>query len=165
MELDRHDHEQYMALALEQARLAAIFGEVPVGAVLVRGNEILAKNFNRREMEGNPLSHAEMAVIHEAARHVKSWRLTETTLYVTLEPCLMCAGAIIQARIPHLVFGASDPKAGACGSVLNAIDNAKWNHRVHVLSGVQADSCSHILHQFFKDLRENESKHNTQPAS
>ena len=144
---------EYMRLALEQARKAAAQGEVPIGAVLVRGGHILAQAHNLRETWQDPTAHAEMVVIREAATQSGSWRLTDTTLYVTLEPCVMCIGAIILARIPRLVFGATDLKAGACGSILNVPAERRLNHRVEILSGVLEGESQELLQTFFKNLR------------
>ncbi len=143
-----------MHMALEEAHKAALCGEVPVGAVLVRDQTILARNFNRREQYQDPLAHAELSVIQEAAKKLKTWRLTDTTLYVTLEPCMMCAGAIIQARIHMLVFGAWDPKAGACGSLFNGLEVPGLNHRVEMIPDVLKDPCRDILQDFFRELRQ-----------
>ena len=143
-----------MRLALEQARKAVAKGEVPIGAVLVRDDQVLAQAHNFRETWQDPTAHAEMVAIREAATQVGSWRLTDTTLYVTLEPCAMCIGAIILARIPRLVFGGLDPKAGACGSVLNVPAERRLNHRVEVVGGVLEQECQKLLRAFFKILRE-----------
>lgn len=145
---------EYMRLALEQARKASAQGEVPIGAVLVRDSQILAQAHNFRELWQDPTAHAEMVVIREAATQSGSWRLTDTTLYVTLEPCAMCIGAIILARIPRLVFGAMDPKAGACGSILNVPAERRLNHRVEVVGGVLEQECQELLQTFFKNLRD-----------
>jgi len=144
-----------MRLALEQARKAVAKGEVPIGAVLVRDDQVLAQAHNFRETWQDPTAHAEMVAIREAATQVGSWRLTDTTLYVTLEPCAMCIGAIILARIPRLVFGGLDPKAGACGSVLNVPAERRLNHRVEVVGGVLEQECQKLLQAFFKNLRDN----------
>ena len=148
------DHTTFMQLALKEAKNAALCGEVPVGAVLVRGQTILARNFNRREFHQDPLAHAELSVIQEAAQKLKSWRLTGTTLYVTLEPCMMCAGAIIQARIQTLVFGTYDPKAGACGSLLNVLEIPGLNHKIKMIPEVLKNPCRDILQDFFRELRQ-----------
>ena len=144
-----------MRLALEQARKAVAKGEVPIGAVLVRDDQVLAQAHNFRETWQDPTAHAEMVAIREAATQVGSWRLTDTTLYVTLEPCAMCIGAIILARIPRLVFGGLDPNAGACGSVLNVPAERRLNHRVEVVGGVLEQECQKLLQAFFKNLRDN----------
>jgi tRNA(adenine34) deaminase len=144
----------YMRLALEQARKASARGEVPIGAVLVRNDQVLAQAHNFRESWQDPTAHAEMVAIREAATQSGSWRLTDTTLYVTLEPCAMCIGAVILARIPRLVFGAMDPKAGACGSILDVPAERRLNHRVEIVSGVLEQDSQELLQTFFKNLRE-----------
>ena len=145
---------EYMRLALEQARKASVQGEVPIGAVLVRDEQVLARAHNFRENWQDPTAHAEMVAIREAATQSGSWRLTDATLYVTLEPCAMCIGAIILARISRLVFGAFDPKAGACGSILNVPMEKKLNHRVEITSGVLEQESQELLQAFFKNLRQ-----------
>lgn len=144
----------YMRLALEQARKASAQGEVPIGAVLVRDDQVLAQAHNFRETWQDPTAHAEVVAIREAATQSGSWRLTDTTLYVTLEPCAMCIGAIILARIPRLVFGAMDPKAGACGSIFDLPVERKLNHRVEVVGGVLEQESQELLQTFFKSLRQ-----------
>jgi len=143
-----------MQEALVEARRAAAMGEVPVGAVLVREGTIIARGHNRRELDGDPLSHAELLAIREGARRVGDWRLEETALFVTLEPCAMCAGAIVLARIPLVVYGARDPKAGAAGSLMNLLQDIRLNHRCEIVEGVLARECGALLKEFFKDLRE-----------
>ena len=150
-----HDNDLvFMRLALEQARKASAQGEVPIGALLVRDNQVLTQAHNFRETWQDPTAHAEMVAIREAATQSGSWRLTGTTLYVTLEPCAMCIGAIILARIPRLVFGALDPKAGACGSVLNVPVERRLNHRVEIIGGVLEQESQELLQTFFKNLRQ-----------
>ncbi len=144
----------YMRLALAEARKASAHGEVPIGAVLVRDDQVLAQAHNFRELWQDPTAHAEVVAIREAATQSGSWRLTDTTLYVTLEPCAMCVGAIILARIPRLVFGALDQKAGACGSILNVPAEQRLNHRVEVIGGVLERDSQELLQAFFKRLRE-----------
>ncbi len=146
-----------MQKALEMAKRAFEMKEVPVGAVVVHQNQILAWGWNRRESLQDPTAHAELLAIQEAAKRLGSWRLTETTLYVTLEPCPMCAGAIIQSRIPRIVFGTKDSKAGACGSVCDLSTGYPFNHRFKVTSGVLQDDCRNILQRFFGMLREVQS--------
>lgn len=145
----------YMQLALEKARLAPALGEVPIGAVLVLDGQVLAQVHNFREIWQDPTAHAEVVAIREAATKLGTWRLTGTTLYVTIEPCSMCAGAIIQARVSRLVFGAKDPKAGACGSVFNLPDERRLNHKVQVVSGVLELESQELMQRFFRGLREN----------
>jgi len=150
-----HDTDlAFMRMALEQACRAASLGEVPIGAVLVRDGRALSQAHNFRETWQDPTAHAEMVAIREAATQSGSWRLTDTTMYVTLEPCAMCIGAIILARIPRLVFGALDPKAGACGSILNVPAERRLNHRVEVIGGVLEQESQELLQTFFKNLRE-----------
>ncbi len=146
--------QDFMRLALDQANQAFAMGEVPVGAVLVKEGEVIATGFNRREVDQDPTGHAEMIAIREASSRIGSWRLNDTTLYVTLEPCAMCAGALIQARITRLVFGAFDLKAGACGSICDVLAEPRFNHRVVVRSRVLADECGTILQIFFQELRQ-----------
>jgi len=143
----------FMRVALEQAAQSAAIGEVPIGAVLVHQNTIVAQSHNHRETWQDPTAHAELIVIREGAKMLGRWRLIDTTLLVTLEPCAMCLGAIILARIPRLVFGATDPKSGACGSVLDFASNPRLNHRVEVVGGVLAEDSQRMLTQFFKAIR------------
>lgn len=143
------DHEIYMRRALYEARQAFEEEEVPVGAVIVRDGEIIASAHNQREQLRDPTAHAEMIAITQAAASVGSWRLEKCQLYVTLEPCPMCAGAIVQARIPLIVFGAFDPKAGACGSLFTITSDTRLNHRAAQISGVLAPECAAILTEFF----------------
>lgn len=147
------DDRQLMALALEEARRAAIQGEVPVGAVLVLGGEVIAARGNERERRHDPTAHAEMLVLRDAAAILGGWRLSEATLYVTIEPCPMCAGAIVLARIKRLVYGADDPKAGAAGTILNIVDHPALNHRPEVRAGVMAAEASRLLQDFFAPKR------------
>ena len=144
--------ETYMARALELARQAADRGEVPVGCVIVRGDRIVGEGSNRREQQRNALCHAELEAIAAACEELGGWRLWDCTLYVTLEPCPMCAGAIVNARIPRVVFGASDPKCGACGSVCDLF-SMDFNHHPQVEKGVLADQAGALLSEFFRDLR------------
>jgi len=142
--------ENAMDLAIDQARLASKLGETPVGAALLWGEEVIAEAHNLRETRSDPLAHAECLVIAEAARKLKRWRLCEATLVVTLEPCLMCMGAVLQARIPRIVFGASDPKAGAAGTLYDLSDDPRLNHKVQVARGLRAGECAKILQDFFQ---------------
>lgn len=143
----------FMRTALEEAARATAIGEVPIAALIVHKGNILACSHNYREVWQDPTAHAEMIVIRAAAKVLTSWRLVDTTLYVTVEPCAMCLGAIILARIPRVVFGAPDPKAGACGSVLNFTNEPRLNHRVEVSGGVLEEESQTLLKQFFKQLR------------
>ncbi len=147
------DHARWMELALEEARLGAGRGEVPVGAVVVCGDQVVARDHNRTREEADPTAHAEIRVLREAAANQGDWRLTDCTLYVTLEPCAMCAGAIVLARIERLVFAAHDPKAGMCGSLGNLVQDERLNHRVTVESGVLADESGELLREFFREKR------------
>ena len=148
-----HDDDAFMREALLDAARAASRGDVPVGAVLVRDGAILARGGNAREHRQDPTAHAELMVIRDAAHKLQSWRLTDTTMYVTLEPCLMCAGAMLLARIPRLVFGAPDPKAGACGSLFSVHEDSRLNHRIDVTRGIRERECGDLLQQFFQQLR------------
>lgn len=147
------EHERWMQVALSEARRAYALDEVPIGAVLVRDGAILASGHNERISHCDPTAHAELVVIRRAATIVKDWRLEGCTLYTTLEPCPMCAGAIVLARIPTVVFGAPDPKAGACGTLFNLTNDARLNHRCQVIGGVLADECGVVLTQFFQEQR------------
>ena len=142
-----------MRVALEEAARAPAIGEVPIAAVVVRGDQILSQAHNYRELWQDPTAHAEVIAIRAAATALGTWRLTETTLYVTVEPCSMCLGAIILARIPRVVFGAWDPKAGACGSVFDLTHEPKLNHRVEVLGGLLEQESQTLIQQFFRRLR------------
>jgi tRNA(adenine34) deaminase len=148
------DDALYMALALEQARLAGGEGEVPIGAVVVCDGAVVAHGRNARESAADPTAHAEMIAIREAAARLGRWRLSGCTLYVTLEPCPMCAGALVNARIDRLVYGAADPKAGATGTLYDLSADPRLNHRFEVASGVLEEECSQVLKEFFRDLRD-----------
>lgn len=147
-------HEHFMREALVEARSAFEKEEVPVGAVIVMNGTIIGRGHNLKETSSDPTCHAEMVAIREAARYLGSWRLSGATMYVTLEPCPMCAGALIQARVDRLVFGCFDPKAGACGSLLNLAQDPRFNHRLEVISGVLEEECRSLLKGFFQRLRE-----------
>jgi tRNA(adenine34) deaminase len=144
----------FMRMALEEAARAQAVGEVPIAAVIVRGSRVLAQAHNYRELWQDPTAHAEVIAIRAAAVALGTWRLTDTTLYVTVEPCSMCIGAIILARVSRIVFGAWDPKAGACGSVFDLSSEPKLNHQVLVTGGVLEQECQSLVRKFFKDLRE-----------
>ena len=146
--------EGYVLAALREAEQAAREDEVPVGAVIVHDGRIIGRGHNQREMLTDPTAHAEMIAITQAAAALESWRLEKTTLYVTLEPCLMCAGAIVNARIPRVVFGARDPRAGACGSLYQVGLDARLNHRFEVEGGVLEKECATILQEFFARKRQ-----------
>jgi tRNA(adenine34) deaminase len=144
----------FMGEALREARKATELDEVPVGAVIVQNGEVIGRGHNLRETSQDPTDHAEMIAIREAARHTGFWRLCDSTLYVTLEPCVMCMGAIILARIPRLVFGCRDPRAGAVGSIYNLAEDERFNHRVEVTEGIEQETCSQMLSDFFSSLRQ-----------
>ncbi|MDE0484848.1 MAG: tRNA adenosine(34) deaminase TadA [Candidatus Poribacteria bacterium] len=143
----------WMEKALELARQASEKGEVPIGAILIKDDTCVAAAHNLREQSGNPIAHAEMLAIQEASQKLGNWRLTDTTLYVTLEPCPMCAGAIVLARIPKVVFAADDPKAGAAGTIYNILQDERLNHQVELVRGVCAEESSVLLKSFFKNRR------------
>jgi len=147
--------ELYMKKALELAEIAAEQGEVPVGAIVVKrsSGEIIGRGFNRREYGRSPLTHAELVAIEEASRNLGGWRLMGCELFVTLEPCPMCTGAIINSRIERVVFGAYDKKSGCAGSVINLFESGMFNHNVNVTGGITEDKCASILTEFFRDLR------------
>jgi tRNA(adenine34) deaminase len=148
-----NDDERYMREALTEAQRALELGEVPVGAVAVRDGVIIARGHNLRETRRDPTAHAEMIAIQQASQVLRGWRLLGTTLYCTLEPCAMCAAAMVHARLPRLVYGASDPKAGSAGSVLNLTASPQLNHRIEVIGGVLAEESEAILARFFQRLR------------
>lgn len=150
--------EYFMSQALEQAEKAKEIGEVPIGAVIVKDGEIIAVGFNKRETLKNPLAHAEILAIEQASIALDSWRLLDCTMYVTIEPCAMCAGAIVNSRIQRLVIGAMDPKMGACGSIIDLVRHEKFNHRVELEVGVLEDECSKIMKDFFKELRDRKKR-------
>lgn len=146
--------KNYMQMAIAEARKAEQLGEVPIGAVIVHDDKIIARAHNLRESTQNATTHAELSAIQDACKALNSWRLEETTLYVTLEPCPMCAGAILQSRIPRVVYGARDPKGGCVHSLYNLLNDARFNHEAEVIEGVLADECGQILTSFFKAIRE-----------
>jgi tRNA(adenine34) deaminase len=147
------DDQRWMRLALAEAERAAAMGEVPVGAVVVCGDEVVGRGHNRREVDADPLAHAELLALREAARTVGGWRLSGCTMYVTLEPCAMCAGALVASRVDRLVYGAADPKAGYCGSLGDLVRDERLNHRLEVAPGVLEDECGDLLKRFFEGLR------------
>lgn len=149
----QRSHDYWMAKAVDEARKAEAKGEVPIGCVIVHDGRIIARAHNLRESKQDPAAHAELLAIRKAARKLASWRLLDTTLYVTLEPCLMCMGAIILARIPRVVFGCFDPKAGAAGSLYDLSNDTRLNHRFELISGVRGGECSRQLSEFFAALR------------
>ena len=143
----------WMRLALEEANRALETGDVPIGAIAVRGGEIIGRGYNRREADHDPTAHAELLAIREASQAIGHWRLDGVTLYCTLEPCTMCAGAMILARLPRLVYAAIDPKAGAAGSIMDVLRHAQLNHRVEVVGGLLADEAGEQIRAFFRSLR------------
>ena len=145
--------EKYMREAIRQAKKAYLIGEVPIGCVIVCQDKIIGRGYNRRTIDKNPLAHAELTAIRKASRKMGDWRLEGCTMYVTLEPCQMCAGAIVQARITEVVLGSMNPKAGCGGSILNILEMPEFNHQVQVKRGVLAEECTHMLTTFFKELR------------
>jgi len=145
--------EYYMRLALREAERALDHDDVPVGAVIVKDGEVIGAGHNERELRNDPTAHAETLALREASAAVGSWRVLDAVMYVTLEPCAMCAGAIVLSRLPRLVFGANDPKAGAAGSVLDVLDEPRLNHRPQVESGLLAEECANLLRSFFAPRR------------
>jgi len=154
----------YMREALKQAKVAYLMGEVPVGAVIVKDGRIISKGHNMKESLADPTAHAEMIAIKRATEALKGWRLSDCTMYVTMEPCSMCAGAILQSRMRRLVFGTKDEKAGACGSKVNLLQHDLFNHNVEIVDGVLESECSGILVGFFKLLRESKNYENKSAA-
>ncbi|MFD1032907.1 tRNA adenosine(34) deaminase TadA [Metaplanococcus flavidus] len=154
MELDQH----YMSLAIEEAKKAGAKGEVPIGAVIVHDGNVIARAHNLRETSRNAVTHAELMAIQQACETLDNWRLEDTILYVTLEPCPMCAGAILQSRIPRVVYGARDAKAGCVDSLYRLLNDERFNHQCEVKENVLADECGGLLTQFFRDLREKKKK-------
>ncbi len=148
------EDERFMKEAIRQAKKAASLDEVPIGCVITAGNKIIARDYNRRNTDKSVLAHAEIAAIKKAARVTGDWRLEECTLYVTLEPCQMCAGAIVQARIPRVVIGAMNAKAGCAGSICNLLQEPRFNHQAEITYGVLQTQCSEMLTQFFIELRQ-----------
>lgn len=146
-------HEKYMKEALKQAKKAYKLGEVPIGCVIVYQDKIIGRGYNRRNTDKNTLAHAEITAINKASKFIGDWRLEDCTLYVTLEPCQMCSGAIVQARIPKVVIGCMNPKAGCAGSVLNILQMSEFNHQVETVTGILEAECSDMLTTFFKELR------------
>lgn len=146
--------ELFMKAAIDEAKKAETIGEVPIGAVIVKDGEIIAKAYNLRETEQRAIAHAELLAIDDACQKLGTWRLSETTLYVTLEPCPMCAGAIVLSRVDRVVYGAKDPKGGCAGTLMNLLQEERFNHTAEVTSGVLEDECAALLSNFFKGLRE-----------
>lgn len=145
--------EKYMKAAIKLAKKAALLDEVPIGCVIVYENKIIGRGYNRRNTDKTTLGHAELTAIKKASKYIGDWRLEGCTMYVTLEPCQMCAGAIVQARITNVVIGSMNPKAGCAGSILNILEHPAFNHQVNVKRGVLVNECSTMLSEFFKNLR------------
>ena len=154
----RKSREYYMKEAIRQARKAEAIEEVPIGCVIEREGKIIARGYNRRNIDHSVLKHAEITAIQKACRKLGDWRLEDCTLYVTLEPCQMCAGAIVQARIPRVVIGAMNPKAGSAGSVINLLQMREFNHQAEIEKGVMEEDCSALLSHFFVELRRKKAK-------
>ncbi len=148
------DHYQFMQMAIEEAKKAEAIHEVPVGAVVVYRGEVIGTGYNLRESTQDPTAHAEMIAIRQAAQHLEGWRLEECSLYVTLEPCPMCAGAIIQSRIECVIYGTDDPKAGCAGSLMNLLQDERFNHQTEVIAGIEQTHCRQLLTNFFQTLRQ-----------
>lgn len=154
------EEEKYMKEAIRQARKAWKLQEVPIGCVIVKDGKIIARGYNRRNTDKNTLAHAEILAIRKASRVVGDWRLEDCTMYITLEPCQMCAGAIVQARIPRVIIGSRNPKAGCAGSILNLLQVPEFNHQVELTEGILEEECSSMLSNFFRELRERRKKPN-----
>lgn len=154
MEQNKKQDEKYMKEAIRQAKKAYALEEVPIGCVIVHKDKIIGRGYNRRIVDKNVLSHAELTAIRKACKKIDDWRLEECTMYVTLEPCQMCSGAIVQARIPRVVVGCMNPKAGCAGSILNLLNMKEFNHQVDLTTGVLGEECSGMMKQFFRELRE-----------
>lgn len=150
--------EKYMKEAIRQAEKAWKIEEVPIGCVIVYEGKVIGRGYNRRTTDKNPLAHAEMAAIKKASKKMGDWRLEDCTLYVTLEPCQMCSGAIVQARVKRVVIGCMNPKAGCAGSILNLLQVDRFNHQVEITSGVLEEECSQMMKGFFKELREKQKR-------
>lgn len=150
--------EKYMKEAIKQAKKAYAIGEVPIGCVIVHDGKIIGRGYNRRTIDKNTLAHAELAAIRKASKKLQDWRLEECTMYVTLEPCQMCSGAIVQSRMTRVVVGCMNPKAGCAGSILNLLQMKEFNHQVELTIGVLEEECSQMMKSFFKELREAKKK-------
>ena len=153
------ENEKYMKEAIKQAKKAYAIGEVPIGCVIVYEGKIIGRGYNRRTIDKNPLAHAELIAIKKASKKMGDWRLEDCTLYVTLEPCQMCSGAIVQARVKKVVVGCMNPKAGCAGSILNLLQVKQFNHQVELETGVLEEECSEMMKNFFKELRKAKKKH------
>ena len=151
--LNAETDQRFMQAAIRQALIAEENGDVPIGAIIVYKNQIIAKAYNQRQQLNDPTAHAEIIALTQAAEYIGNWRLGDCSIYVTLEPCPMCAGALVLARLDRLVFGCLDPKAGACGSLYNIVQDDRLNHRVELTSGVMGDQCNQLLQEFFAKRR------------
>ncbi|MNO78472.1 tRNA-specific adenosine deaminase [compost metagenome] len=151
--IDHSVHEYWMHQAILLAKKAETLGEVPIGALIVRGDDVVGQGYNLREQTMDPTAHAEMIAIRDASHQLDAWRLLECRLYVTLEPCPMCAGAIVQSRIPQVIYGTTDPKAGCAGTLMNLLQEPRFNHRTEVVPNILQPECSELLTQFFRKLR------------
>ena len=150
--------EKYMKEAIKQAKKAYLLGEVPIGCVIVYQDKIIGRGYNRRTIDKNTLAHAELLAIRKASRKMDDWRLEDCTMYVTLEPCQMCSGAIVQSRMKKVVVGCMNPKAGCAGSILNLLQMKEFNHQVELASGVLEEECSEMMKQFFREMRKKKKK-------
>ncbi|MHA0858270.1 tRNA adenosine(34) deaminase TadA [Paenibacillus sp. CMAA1364] len=151
---DPSDHRYWMQQAILLAKEAENIGEVPIGAIIVHGNDVVGRGYNLREMTNDPTAHAEMIAIRDASKHLDSWRLLDCRLYVTLEPCPMCSGAIVQSRIQQVIYGTTDPKAGCAGTLMDLLQEPRFNHRAEVIPNVLQEECALLLTQFFRKLRQ-----------
>ncbi|MBQ1689244.1 MAG: tRNA adenosine(34) deaminase TadA [Lachnospiraceae bacterium] len=151
-------HEKFMKEALKQAKKAYQIGEAPIGCVIVQDGKIIARGYNQRNKKHNTLAHAELLAIGKACKKLEDWRVENCTMYITLEPCQMCAGAIVQARIPNVVIGARNKKAGCAGSIINLLQMSAFNHQVELTDGVLEEECAALMQNFFREMRENKKK-------
>lgn len=151
-------HEKFMKEALKQAKKAYQIGEAPIGCVIVKDGKIIARGYNQRNKKHNTLAHAELLAIGKACKKLEDWRVENCTMYITLEPCQMCAGAIVQARIPNVVIGARNKKAGCAGSIINLLQMSAFNHQVELTDGVLEEECAALMQNFFREMRENKKK-------
>lgn len=161
MEKNDIQHEKFMDAAIKLARKAYENGDVPIGCVIVKDGKIIARGYNKRNLKKTTLAHAELLAIEQASKKLADWRLEDCTLYVTLEPCQMCAGAIVQARIPNVVIGCMNPKAGCAGSILNLLDIKQFNHQVEIVKGIREEECSRMMKSFFWELRQGKINNET----
>lgn len=168
MEIQHRDevktHEKYMRQALRQAQKAAAIGEVPIGCVIVYEDRIIARGYNQRNTRKTSLGHAELLAIRKANKKLGDWRLEDCTMYITLEPCPMCAGAIVQARIPRVVLGAMNPKAGCAGSIVNLLQERRFNHQVEIIPDILVSECQSIMKEFFRELRHKKKKNSNKES-